>query len=137
MPVPLTRQAPLDESNSWALSVPSDNFSDNALLDLGYLNEVQSGENGFVQLSRDGNDFVRGDGEPVRFWIVGSSAHQFPPQEMDRHARWLAKLGVNMVRLHVTICDKSEGSKITDLNEELIDGVHRFIKSAKANASTY
>ncbi|MFN3151553.1 hypothetical protein [Bremerella sp.] len=128
-----TAETPLDESNSWALSVPVDDFNDSALLDLRYLNETQSGENGFVRLSRDGNGFVRGDGEPVRFWIVGSDAHQFPPQDMDRHARWLAKLGVNMVRLHVTICDKSEGSKITDVNEELIDGVHRFIKSAKDN----
>ena len=52
---------------------------------------------------------------------------------MEQHARWLAKLGVNMVRLHVTVCQNSEGSKITDLNEDLIDGVYRFIKAAKDN----
>lgn len=126
-------EEPLDETNSWALSVPRDAFTDAALLDLRHLNERESGESGFVRLSTDGNSFVRGDGEPIRFWIVGSDAHEFEPQDMDRHARWLAKLGVNMVRLHVTVCDKSEGSEITDLNEELIDGVYRFIKSAKDN----
>lgn len=52
---------------------------------------------------------------------------------MDLHARWLAKLGVNMTRLHVTVYDKKEGSQITDLDEDLIDGVFRFIKSAKDN----
>ncbi len=126
-------EEPLNEKNSWALSVPQDSFRADAMLDLRYLNEEYSGEHGFVRLSDDRNSFVRGDGKPIRFWIVGSDAHQFSPEDMDRHARWLAKLGVNMVRLHVTICDKSEGSRITDLNEKLVDGVHRFIKSAKDN----
>ena len=126
-------EEPLDESNSWAFSAPHDPFSDDALLDLRFLNERTSGESGFMRLSEDGNGFVRGDGKPIRLWIVGTDAHKFAPTDMDRHARWLAKLGVNMVRLHVTVCDKSEGAKITDLNEELIDGIYRFIKSAKEN----
>ncbi len=52
---------------------------------------------------------------------------------MDEHCRWLAKLGVNLVRLHVTVCDKQEGSKIADYDQALIDGCHRFIKAAKDN----
>ncbi len=123
----------LDDSNSWPLAVPQDAFAENAELDLRDLNERQSGETGFIQLSADGNSFARGDGEPIRFWIVGTDAHRFNPEEMDRHARWLAKLGVNMARLHVTVCRKEEGSKITDLDEALIDGVFRFIKAAKDN----
>lgn len=126
-------EKPLDETNSWALQVPEDPFTDRAKLDLRYLNEKQSGNNGFIRLSKDKNGFVRGDGQPIRFWIVGTDAHRFKPKDMDRHARWLAKLGVNMARLHVTVCRKQEGSKITDLNEELINGIFRFIKAAKAN----
>lgn len=124
-------ETPLDGSNSWALSVPRDDFTEHALLDLRNLNEAQSGETGFIRLSADGNSFVRGDGQPIRFWIVGSDAYRFAPEDMDRHARWLAKLGVNMVRLHVTVCKKNEGSEITDVDEKLIDGVYRFIKAAK------
>lgn len=124
-------EAPLTESNSWPFEAPVDAFRDDALLDLRSLNERVSGESGFVRLSADGNDFVRGDGQPIRFWMVGTDAARFEPVDMDRHARWLAKLGVNMARLHVTVCDRREGSRITDLDETLIDGVFRFIKAAK------
>ena len=70
-------ETPLVDSNSWAFSLPRDSFSDQAVLDLRNLNERQSGESGFVRLSDDGNSFVRGDGEPIRFWIVGTDAHRF------------------------------------------------------------
>jgi hypothetical protein len=93
-------ETPLDESNSWAFAATRDLFTDEAELDLRYLNEKQSGESGFVRLSEDRNSFVRGDGQPVRFWIVGTDAHGFALEDMDRHARWPAKLDVNMTRLH-------------------------------------
>jgi len=126
-------ETPLDESNSWALSVPRDAFSDDALLDLRRLNEPRSGQNGFVRLSPDGNDFVRGDGAPIRFWAVGTDAVRFSPEDMDRHARWLAKLGVNLTRLHLTVCDAKEGSSIMDVRDDVIAGAHRFIKAANEN----
>jgi hypothetical protein len=128
-----TVETALDESNSWAFAAPRDRFTDEALVDLRFLNEKKSGNHGFVGLSADRNSFVRGDGQPLRFWIVGTDGHRFEPEDMDRHARWLAKLGVNMTRLHVTVCDKHDGSKITDLDEELVEGVFRFIKAAKDN----
>ena len=62
----------LDESNSWPFALPDDNFNGDALLDLRYLNETKSGESGFIRLSEDGNDFVLGDGKPIRFWAVGN-----------------------------------------------------------------
>ncbi len=132
-PAIASAETPLVGTNSWAFTLPPDSFSDDAVLDLRSLNEQQSGETGFVRLSDDGNRFVRGDGQPIRFWMVGTDAHRFEPADMEQHARWLAKLGVNMVRLHVTICKKSEGSKITDVDEDLIEGVFRLIKAAKDN----
>lgn len=132
-PTAARAETPLDETNSWALALPQDEFTDAALLDLRGLNETRSGETGFVRLSQDGDSFVRGDGAPIRFWMVGTDAHRFEPDQMQQHARWLAKLGVNMTRLHVTVCQTSEGSKITDLDDDLIDGVFRFIKAAKDN----
>ncbi|KAA5539066.1 hypothetical protein FYK55_25345 [Roseiconus nitratireducens] len=126
-------ETPLDEGNSWAFGQPEDGFRDDALLDLRGLNEARSGQSGFIRVSKDGNGFLRGDGQPIRFWIVGTDGHRFEPEQMDLHARWLAKLGVNMVRLHVTVCDHREGARITDVDDKLIEGVHRFIKAAKDN----
>ncbi|MCB1062629.1 MAG: hypothetical protein KDN20_06890 [Verrucomicrobiae bacterium] len=128
-----SEETALDETNSWDFAPARDPFTPEALLDLRSLNETHSGETGFVKLSGDGNSFVRGDGQPIRFWAIGTDAIGFSPEDMDFHARWLAKLGVNLVRLHVTICDTKEGSQITDLNEEVVGGVHRFIKSCKDN----
>ena len=126
-------ETPLDESNSWAFAPPPDRFRDDALLDLRFLNETQSGEKGFVRLSKDGNDLVLGDGRPARFWAVGSDAVTFTPEQMDAQSRWLAKLGVNLVRLHVTVCVPKEGSAIDAVNDELIAAVHRVIRACKDN----
>ncbi|MEZ5433294.1 MAG: hypothetical protein R3F31_19460 [Verrucomicrobiales bacterium] len=40
---------------------------------------------------------------------MGSDAVTFTPEQMDAQSRWLAKLGVNLVRLHVTVCVPKEG----------------------------
>ena len=126
-------ETPLDESNSWALDVPQDNFTSDALLDLRSLNEPQSGETGFIRLSDDGNGFVRGDGKPVRFWAIGTDVHLHSHDDIDAHCRWLAKLGVNLIRLHVTVCRTEEGATLDDMNQKVIDGCHYMIKAAKAN----
>jgi hypothetical protein len=118
---------------SWAFEPKPDKFTDDALLDLRSLNEKESGATGFIRLSKDGNDFVRGDGKPIRFWGAGSEVFHMSPADMDTHCRFLAKLGVNLVRLHASICDHKEGSAVTDVDEKEIDGIFRFVKSAKAN----
>ena len=130
-PVPAPPETPPTAENSWAFAAPEDPYTADALLDLRSLNEASSGETGFVRLSGDGNGFAKGDGSPLRFWAVGTDGHRFAPDEMDRHARWLAKRGVNLCRLHVTVCDHSEGAKITDVDEATIAGCHRFIKACK------
>jgi hypothetical protein len=119
--------------DTWVFAPREDAFTANAMLDLRYLNEKQSGETGFVRLSKDGNDFVKGNGGPIRFWAIGSGIYRRTPQEMDRHCRFLAKIGVNMVRLHATVANTREGAAITDVNEKEIDGIFHFIKAAKEN----
>ena len=119
--------------DTWAFIPAEDEFRADALLDLRTLNEEESGETGFVGLSQDRNSFVRGDGKPIRFWTIGSDIYRRSPEDMDRHCRFLAKLGVNMVRLHATIAKTEEGSAVTDVNEKEIEGIFRFIKSAKQN----
>ncbi len=118
---------------TWAFAPPDDRFTDDALLDLRYLNEEQSGERGFIKLSDDGADFVMGDGKPIRFFAVNSDGMKMTPEEMDQHARFLAKLGVNMVRIHAMICSTRPGAAITDVDEKQIQGIFRFVKACKDN----
>jgi hypothetical protein len=101
-------------------------------LDLHSLNEAEAGQSGFVRLSPDGNSFVLGDGSPVRFWAMGSEFFRAKPQEeLTQHARFLARMGVNMVRLHAQLSGLGPKSKLTDVNEGEIDGIWRFVAAAK------
>jgi hypothetical protein len=116
---------------TWAFVHPKDPFTSNALLDLRSMNEKQAGESGFVKLSPDGNSFVLGNGKPVRFWAVGSDGFRLSPDEMAEHARFLAKLGVNMVRMHTQICSDVPGAPIDAVNQKEIDGIWRFVAALK------
>jgi hypothetical protein len=85
---------------AWAFEPSPDSFSPDALLDLRALNEKVAGEHGFLTRSKDGNDFIFGDGTPVRFWAVNDGVID---KDLARHARFLAKRGINMVRFHYNI----------------------------------
>ena len=90
------------EPGFFAYSPPRDRFAPEALLDLRHLNEKVAGESGFLR--RDGKNIVLGNGEPVRFWavnIVPGNLNQ-DRASLDYLAKRLAKLGVNMVRVHGT-----------------------------------
>jgi hypothetical protein len=116
---------------TWAFEPREDKFTDDALLDLRYLNEKEAGQTGFVRLTKDGNGFVLGDGKPVRFWAAVSDVYRKSPEEMDQHARFLAKLGVNMARLHASLYSKSKTAQITDVDEKEIDGILRMVAALK------
>jgi hypothetical protein len=109
----------------WIFDPPRDEFSIEALLDLRSLNEKVAGQSGYVTLSKDGNDFVLGDGTPARFWAVNSSYYG---GNLDRHARFLAKRGVNMVRFHGNITPKEKLDAI-DLQER--DKLWRTVAAMK------
>jgi hypothetical protein len=116
----------LDPSNSWAFTQPSDYFFNDAMLDLRGLNERAAGQSGFVRLSPDG-DFVRGDGKPIRFWACGTTEYTAKRLELARHARFLAKLGVNMVRIHAEIGSDAAAPELTDVNQNEIDGIQQAV----------
>src|SRR5262249_12957411 len=99
-----------DEPGSWAFAPKPDDFQPSAVLDLRSLNEKAAGESGFVPVDAEG-DFLLGNGKPVRFWAVNTDVGREKPfrprplgrksePDLERHARFLAKRGVNMVRLH-------------------------------------
>lgn len=85
----------------WFLFDPeSDRFSSTPL-DLRSLNEAVAGENGFIRVR--GEEFVHErNGRPVRFWAVNTNLDVLYMDEasMRYMARFLAKRGVNLVRLH-------------------------------------
>ena len=123
-------EPPTDDG--WAFSYIDRGRDAKSPIDLRTLNEPIAGQSGFVKLSADGNSFELGDGSPARFWAVGSNVYQDPePDAIGRHVRFLARMGVNMVRLHAQICPTGENSKLTDVNEKEIDGIWRFVAEAK------
>ena len=122
--------------STWPFQPARDEFSSTALFDLRSLNETVAGEHGFIKQSPDGNGFVRGDGQPIRFWggcdYVQRLAHEQKDQAvLEHHARFLAKRGVNIVRLHGAIEPKDEGSKVTDVDEKELDEIYRLVAAMK------
>ncbi len=118
-------------TGTWAFNYPQDALKPGAALDLRYLNETTAGESGFVKLSPDGNGFTLANGKPVRFWAVVTDIYRQSPEDMAKHARFLAKMGVNMVRLHTQINSEAKDSQVTDFNEKEIDGIWRCVAAMK------
>ncbi len=122
--------------DKWTMSFPEDAFTNDALLDLSYLNETTAGENGFIKLSEDGNDFVNGNGEPVRFWAIGggdaASHDAFRPMtdvQLEYYAKFLAKRGVNMIRYHGAI--HSVTDDINQVNVQAVLDIWRVAAAMK------
>jgi hypothetical protein len=117
---------------TWAFTHTKDPFDSKALLDLRFLNEKEAGESGFLKVAPDGRGFVLGDGKPARLWAIGSDVYRKASrEEMARHARFLAKLGVNMVRIHTQLNTGAKGSKLTDVDQKEIDHIWQFVAALK------
>lgn len=116
---------------TWPFQYDDRGFKPGSVTDLRRLNEKIAGETGFIRLTPDGNGFALGDGKPVRFWAVVTDVYRQPPADMAKHARFLASLGVNMVRLHTQIAPAEPGSRATDVNQKEIDGIWRCVAAMK------
>ena len=117
------------EDGHWPFTPSKDEFSKTALLDLRNLNEAVAGESGYVALSKDGNSFVLGNGQPVRFWGLGDDAASREKVDLARHARFIAKRGVNMVRFHGNVTP-SDG-KLTNIDEKERDHLWKLVAAMK------
>lgn len=135
--------AGVSQAQTWNFSPPRDTFQPEALLDLRNLNETTAGETGFVRATAEG-DLVRGDGKPLRVWAInthvagrtGQTRPQWPlgAPDLARHARFMAKRGVNMVRLHQQISpalDKTPNAAITDINLAERDAIWRSVAAMR------
>ncbi len=120
------------DDDAWAFHPLQDTFDSSALLDLRSLNEKNAGENGYVRLSPDGNDFVLGNGRPARFWAVTDYIGDKPDDVQRHHARWLAKRGVNMVRVHTALQPTEAGAPITAVNQTEIDHIFHLVAAMRS-----
>lgn len=118
------------QAQSWPFSYPDD-ARPGSWLDLRALNEIVAGEAGYVRVSPDGRGFVRGDGKPIRFWPVDSYGYRLKPEEMDANARFLAKMGVNMVRLHASVSPKGKGKTLADWDADEVDRIQRYVAACE------
>lgn len=111
---PLHPQGKLKPDQYYAATIPdgflftpeSDRFTDSPI-DLRSLNETVAGENGWIQVKDDG--FIHTTtGQPERFWAVnvGTQVLQMDDSMMRSMARFFAKQGVNLVRVHGQLWSK-------------------------------
>ncbi|MFW6218444.1 MAG: hypothetical protein ACOC4K_05585 [Verrucomicrobiota bacterium] len=112
---------------------PKDAFTDQALLDLRFLNEREAGENGRIIVR--GEHFAHeATGEPVRFWGVNRGGwDRMSQKEWQEAARMLAKRGVNLVRFHSGIFHgkNNEGEPKWDVDENKLDALFYAIAALK------
>lgn len=110
-----------------------DPFSKDALLDLRGLNEREAGVNGRIRLSVDGQSFVTQNGKPIRFWAVngGELSKKFNDEELATFARFMAKMGVNLIRFHGDVMPKNADSKITDVDTAEVKAIWRTVAAMK------
>jgi hypothetical protein len=126
--------AQAQNTDTWAIEYNLfDRFSSNAMLDLRYLNENTAGENGFIQRAADGRSFVDGQGKPIRFWATngGDITRNMSDGDLARYARFLAKMGVNMIRYHGGVHPKSANAKLDEPDLSEINSIWRVVAAMK------
>ena len=84
-----------------------------------------------MRVAPDGRGFVRGDGKPIRFWPVNAGGWHLKPEEMAANARFLAKMGVNMVRIHGSVSPKGKGKTLADWDRDEVDRIQRYVAALK------
>ena len=104
----LQSQQTSDTSDWYAYEVPPK--PTDTSLDLSFLNDMPAGKHGFVQVKK--GHFAFKNGTRIRFWgtdLVGPNIFVSHAQA-DVYAERLAKLGVNLVRLHMADADWTDNN---------------------------
>ena len=123
--------------------IPYPFFHDDVPVDISFVfaAEKPAGKHGFLQVS--GRNFVFADGTKVKFWGTNfNGAGCFPEQDYAKVlARRLAKIGINLVRLHQldsqwhtpNLFAYTKGKRVTDahLDPESMDRLDYLIKRLK------
>ena len=90
-----------DESTLFPFVIPWDDATADTVTNVSHLNAGSAGSGGFIE-SRDGHFVEAATGKRVRFFATNLGARaDFPSREdADKIAARMAKLGINLVRLH-------------------------------------
>ncbi|MEI8196279.1 MAG: hypothetical protein WCI73_10250, partial [Phycisphaerae bacterium] len=126
--------AHFDPNDTWAFTCRDSDHNASAILNLRFLNETTGGARGFVRLSPDGTGLVFGDGSAARFWgtiFIPDRAKRISDADLERHSKWLAKMGVNMTRRMFLGVPTTSGSSPEDVNRDEIDAVWRYVAEQK------
>lgn len=118
-------------TTTWAFDPPKDTYDRRSLLDLRRLNEAIAGETGFVKLSADRESFLRGDGQPLRFWGVNVGGKNLTLAQRQDQARFLAKRGVNLARIHESLVPKTPTGKLTDIDVKTRERIWQQVAAMK------
>ena len=129
----LSTKAQVPDKSWWTFSYPANHSVEGDLLNLRNLNEHFAGEHGFIQLSADGNSFVNGKQQEVRFWACngGSLAAGFDDKKLDSLARFLAKMGVNIIRYHGAINPHGKNTRLMDVDTAEARDIWRCVAAMK------
>ncbi len=92
----------------FAFEPPADPLTEDALLNLRFLNEPVAGETG--PITRKGDKFYRGDGEEIRFWTMTLYSTSWDHETLDYMVRRLARQGFNMLRVYIPVFDPKADS---------------------------
>jgi len=100
-------------------------------IDLRYLNEAQAGDGGFIQVR--GEEFIHGKtGKPVRFWSVCTQRDValMDRADIDSAARFLAKHGVNLLRIQMKLYH-GRGPNALEVDPAELDRIFYLIAAMK------
>ena len=121
------------EPATWAFPTDIDPAAPSPI-DLRGLNETTAGATGRVHADAAGN-LRRGDGQALRLWgVLPWMDAKASDADLARHARFLARLGCNMIRIGGAdkgIIPQAEGCAITDIDESYLKLVHRTVAAAR------
>lgn len=119
----------LADAGYFAFEPDADSFGESPI-DLRRLNEAYAGEHGYVR--REGDHFVRGDGQPIRFWMTQcGDVIKMKPHMQDQHTRRLAKVGINLARFVLLDYFKTWRQGDTEGFARKLDQLHRGVASFK------
>jgi hypothetical protein len=119
------------EPGHWPFEPGIDPFDDSErVLDIGkILGQAAIGPEDWI--TTRGHHFIGPDGKTMRFWGMTIGTHRLGLRELRYQARRLATLGVNTVRIHEHFQPTGDDAKLTDINEDLLAGLHRTVAAMR------
>ena len=115
--------------DGWFAFEPGPDRFAEAALDLRSLNHTVAGEKGFLRSEGDRFVFQREPTRAVTFWAVNGGPTA--AKDLDLYfARHMAKLGVNMVRIHGAVYDRQAADPAT-VDIKRLDRIHHFVAACK------